>query len=125
MNERNETDHKLELQIQRELVKLLRARGWTVQPMWADSYQNGIPDLSCFHKDWGHRWVEIKRPSKYSFTRRQRQKFPAWENAGIFIWILNAATEEQYKLLFGPPNWRSYWRDSMALPRPRHRRSDV
>jgi hypothetical protein len=116
MNERDESDDKLELQIQRELVEFLRARGWMVQTMWADSYQNGIPDLYCFHIQWGHRWVEVKRPKGYSFTRRQKQRFPAWSAAGIGIWILNAATQEQYDLLFGPPNWRSYWRESMALP---------
>jgi len=116
MNERDETDHKLELQIQRELVEFLRARTWHSERMLANSFQYGIPDLYAFHRDFGHRWIEVKRPYSYSFTLRQRQKFPAWEKAGIGIWILTAATEDQYKLLFGPPNWRSYWRDSMALP---------
>ena len=69
-----------------------------------------------FHKQWGHRWVEVKRPKGYSFTKRQKQRFPAWSAEGIGIWILTAATEEQYKLLFGPPNWRDFWRESMAIP---------
>ena len=116
MNERNETDRKLESQIQSELIEFLRARKWYVTRMISGSYENGIPDLYCFHKQWQHRWIEVKQPKNYSFTQRQKQKFPAWEKAGIGIWILNAATQEQYDLLFGPPNWRSYWRGSMALP---------
>ena len=109
-------EHKLELHIQRDLVKFLKARGWHVERMLADSYQNGIPDLYCFHKQQGHRWVEVKRPVAYSFTIRQRQKFPAWEEAGIGIWILTAATEEQYRLLAGPPNWRDFWKPSFQIP---------
>ncbi|MGA2256033.1 MAG: hypothetical protein ABSG53_15410 [Thermoguttaceae bacterium] len=116
MNEWDETDHKLELQIQRELVEFLRARGWYVERMLGTSFQFGIPDLYAFHRDFGHRWIEVKRPYSYSFTLRQRQKFPAWEKVGIGIWILSDANESQYALLFGPPNWRSYWRESMALP---------
>ena len=62
------------------------------------------------------RWVEVKRPEGYSFTLRQRQNFPEWEKSGVGIWILTAATQEQYDLLFGPPNWRDFWRPSFALP---------
>jgi hypothetical protein len=36
--------------------------------------------------------------------------------AGIGIWILTAATQEQYDLLFGPPNWRNFWRPSFQTP---------
>ena len=112
----DEDERKLESRIQRELVEFLRARGWHVERMLADAFQNGIPDLYAFHREHGHRWIEVKRPSGYSFTRRQRQRFPQWDAAGIGIWILTAASESEYKRLFGPSNWRSYWRDSMALP---------
>ena len=107
---------KLELHIQRKLVVLLEACGWHVERMLANAYQVGIPDLYCYHKKWGPRWIEIKRPDQYSFTRAQRLKFPQWEEAGIGIWILTAATEDQYKLLFGPPNWREFWRPSFQIP---------
>ena len=110
------TDRKLELEIQRELVEFLCARGWHVERMLGNSYQFGIPDLFCFHQKWGMRWVEVKRPQGYSFTLRQKQKFPEWEKAGVGIWILVAATQEQYDLLFKPPNWRGFWRKSFALP---------
>jgi hypothetical protein len=107
---------KPELEIQRELVTFLRDRVWHVERMLADAYQNGIPDLFCYHAKWGMRWVEVKRPEGYSFTLRQRQKWPLWEQAGIGIWILTAATQEQYDLLFAPPNWRKFWRPSFATP---------
>lgn len=107
---------KLELEIQRELVTFLRDRNWLVERMLGNAYQSGIPDLFCHHKKWGMRWVEVKRPTGYSFTLRQRQKWPAWEKAGIGIWILTAATQEQYDLLFKAPNWRSFWRPSFQTP---------
>jgi hypothetical protein len=112
----DEQEHKLEVHIQRKLVEFLRARGWHVERMFANSYQVGCPDLYCFHKEQGARWIEVKRPDGYSFTRAQKFKFPQWEQAGIGIWILTAASEEQYKLLFGPPNWRKFWKPSFEAP---------
>jgi hypothetical protein len=107
---------KLEQQIQRELVKFLGAREWHVERLLADSFQNGLPDLYAYHRKWQQRWIEVKRPEGYSFTLRQKQKWPQWEKAGIGIWILTDATQEQYDLLFKPPNWRAFWRPSFALP---------
>jgi len=107
---------ELERDIQRALVTLLRARGWHVERMLANAYQTGIPDLFCYHTKWGMRWVEVKRPEGYSLTLRQRQKWPVWEKAGIGIWILTAAAQEQYDLLFKAPNWRDFWRSSFATP---------
>jgi hypothetical protein len=40
----------------------LRARGWHVERMLADAYQNGIPDLFCYNKKWGMRWGEVDLP---------------------------------------------------------------
>ena len=105
-----------ELEIQRKLVTFLKWRGWHVERLLADSFQNGFPDLYCYHKKWGQRWVEVKRPNDDSFTKSQRQRFPVWEAAGIGIWILTAATQDQYDLLFKPPNWRDFWKPSFALP---------
>jgi hypothetical protein len=107
---------KLEVHIQRELIVFLKSREWHVERMLANTYQTGIPDLYCYHKKWAQRWVEVKRPNQYSFTLRQRQKWPEWEKASIGIWILTAATQEQYDLLFGPPNWRQFWRSSFQTP---------
>ena len=32
------------------------------------------------------------------------------------MWILTAATQEQYDLLFKPPNWRDFWKPSFEIP---------
>lgn len=69
-----EQERKLEVRIQRELAQFLKDRGWQVERMLADAYQNGIPDLYCHHRKWGSRWVEVKRPDHYSFTKAQRRK---------------------------------------------------
>ncbi len=105
-----------EVQIQRKLVAFLKARGWHVERMLANAYQKGVPDLYCYHKKWGSRWVEVKRAEQYSFTKAQRRKFPEFERSGIGIWILTAATQVQYDLLFGPPNWRDFWKPSFEPP---------
>jgi hypothetical protein len=111
-----EQEKELELHIQRKLVEFLRARDWYVERMLANAFQTGIPDLYCHHPRCGERWVEVKRPENYTFTKAQRQKWPEWEQAGIPIWILTAATQEQYDLLFGPPNWRKFWKPSFEVP---------
>jgi hypothetical protein len=109
-------DPKPERIIQREIVEFLKARRWHVERLFADAYQNGFPDLFAAHERWGLRWIEVKRPDDYSFTLRQRQKWPVWERVGIGIWILTAATQEQYDLLFKPPNWREFWKPSYRVP---------
>jgi hypothetical protein len=111
-----EQEGKPEAQIQRELVAFIQARGWLVERMLANAYQTGIPDLYCYCRERGERWIEVKRADQYSFTLRQRQKWPVWDAAGIGIWILTAATEGQYVLLFKPPNWRAFWRESFRVP---------
>jgi hypothetical protein len=108
------SDDEPEAKIQRKLVEFLRVHGWYVERMLANAYQTGIPDLYCYHKKWGSRWIEVKRPHDYTFTPAQRRKWPEWEKAGIPIFILTAATEEQYNLLFKAPNWREFWKPSFA-----------
>jgi hypothetical protein len=107
---------KPELDIQSELVEFLASCGWLVEPMLADAFQTGLPDFYCHHPQWGERWVEVKRADNYTFTLRQRQKWPGWEASGVGIWILTAATEEQYGLLFKDPNWRQFWKPSFRTP---------
>jgi len=48
----------------------------------------------------------------YQFTKAQIQKWPVWESAGLGIWIIVDATDEEYKKLFQPPNMRAYWKPS-------------
>ena len=105
-----------ERKIQSALLEYLEVRDWTVEVMHGNAFQRGIPDLYLFHRKWGQRWVDVKNPERYSFTTAQKIKWPRWEKAGIGIWILTAATQEEYDKLFDLPNWRQYWKPSWALP---------
>jgi hypothetical protein len=109
--------HGPEYYIQKDLVVMLRARGWYVERMIGNAFQYGIPDLFVAHTKWGQRWIDVKRPGKnYSFTKAQKQKWPVWEAFGIGIWILTAADQENYDRLFAPPNWRDYAKANWTLP---------
>jgi hypothetical protein len=108
--------HGPEWFIQRDLVKYLKSRNWLVERMIGNAFQTGIPDLYCFRKDAGHRWVDVKNPKSYSFTKAQKIKWPHWESHGLGVWILTGADQENYDKLFGPPNWLEYWKDKWALP---------
>ncbi len=104
--------HGPEWYIQRDLMEFMRIRGWLVERMTGNMFQKGIPDLYCFHKKWGERWIDVKNDGKYSFTNDQKRKWPVWDDAGVGIWILVAATQEEYDKLFEPANWRKYWKAS-------------
>jgi hypothetical protein len=71
-------------------------------------YQSGFPDLYCCHARYGARWVEVKMSTGYAFTPAQLEMFPQISGKNIGIWVLTAATEEQYSLLFKPPNWHMF-----------------
>jgi len=102
--------HGREWYIQKDLVAYLKARKWLVERMIGNAFKVGIPDLYAHHPKWGARWIDCKVKGKYSFTQAQKLKWPVWEKFGIGIWILTAADEEEYGLLFKPPNWRDYWK---------------
>ena len=105
--------HSQEWHIQQALIAYLKVRGWHVERMIGNAFQMGVPDLFIAHPKWGQRWIDVKRPEKnYSFTKAQKLKWPVWEAFGIGIWILTAATQEEYDKLFAPPNWRAYWKAS-------------
>lgn len=108
--------HGPEWHIQKQLVDFLRTRGWVVEVMHGNAFQRGIPDLWIFKRGIGERWVDVKHHKRYSFTKAQKLKWPYWDSEGVGIWILTAATQEEYDKLFAPPNWRDYWKDSWALP---------
>jgi hypothetical protein len=101
-----------EWHIQQDLIKFLTARGWLVEHTHGSVYQTGFPDLYLFHARWRERWVDCKVAGKYSFTNAQKIKWPEWERHGVGIWILTAASESEYRKLFGPPNWRDFWKQS-------------
>ena len=109
---REKPEHK----IQAALIEYLGVRGWLVEVMHGNAFQRGIPDLYLFHPRYGPRWVDVKQPEKYSFTKNQRLKWPLWDHFGVGIWILTAATQAEYDKLFALPNWREYWKDSWKPP---------
>ena len=108
--------HGPEYHIQAEIIRFLRARDWHVERLIGGAFQMGLPDLIAFHRKWGFRFVEVKNAKRYSFTTAQKIKFPILESFKVGIWILVAATQEEYDKLFSPPNWRSYWKPQWKLP---------
>lgn len=96
-----------EAKIQDDLAKYLRAREWLVKYTHGSLYQSGFPDMFCAHKKYGIRWVEVKCPTGYRFTPAQLEFFPALASKGVGVWVLTAATDEEYQKLFGAANW--YW----------------
>jgi len=99
---------KPEEKIRDDFIDFLKIRDWFVKIMHGSAYQSGVPDLYCAHLKYGQRWVEVKNPLKYEFTAAQRETFPKMSAHGVGIWVVTAATEEEYKKLFQQPNWYFY-----------------
>ena len=116
MRKIKQAKHGPEHKIQQDIVEFLECRGWHVERIVGGMYQSGLPDLYIGHPKWGSRWLEVKNPNRYSFTRQQKHKFPVFEKYRIGIWILTAATQKEYDKLFGPPNWRDYVKKSWNIP---------
>lgn len=89
---------------------MLQSRQWLVEHTHGNAYQTGFPDLFIAHRRFGTRWIDCKNPVSYTFTKAQRKKWPLWREWGVGIWILTAATEEEYDKLFKSPNWYEYWK---------------
>lgn len=111
-------EHGPEWYIRRDIKEMLEMRGWLVEIMVGSAFQTGIPDLYCYNRKWGERWIDAKDSKRYGFTKAQKYKWPLWEKAGVGIWILVAATQEEYDKLFKPPNWRSYVKKTWKLFTP-------
>ncbi len=94
--------------IQEALIKFLRERGWFVNPTHGNMYQQGFPDLYAIKRRYGQRWIEVKNPLKFKFTPAQWETFPRMLAEGDRIWILTAATEEEYQKLFQKQNLWKY-----------------
>ena len=101
-----------EAAIQEAIISFLERRGWYVKATHGNAYTSGWPDLYCFHKKHGYRWIDVKNPKRFGYTKAQIQQWPDMHEAGIGIWIMFAADEENYSRLFNPPNWRDFWKPS-------------
>jgi len=104
--------HGPEWYIQRDLIRFLRDREWLVERLIGNAFQMGIPDLYCFRRDFGERWIDVKAPGRYTFTKEQKKKWPLWDAMGLGVYILTAANQSEYDKLFAPPNWKDYWKSS-------------
>jgi hypothetical protein len=73
-------------------------------------YQCGFPDLFATHAKYGARWIEVKLPDMKGshFTQAQLEYFPKLCANGSGVWIMTAATEMEYQLLFAKANWWTY-----------------
>lgn len=97
---------------------MLKSRGWRTELMHGNMYQKGIPDLYVMHPDHGTRWIDAKVAGKYSFTKDQKKTWPAWHfKYNVGIWILTGGGQDQYDLLFGPPNWLDFWKKAWGDPK--------
>lgn len=109
----------LERQIQDALIKFLRERAWVVRETHGNLYQHGFPDLYSAHRMYGARWIEVKNPTGFKFENSQLEFFPMLASVGVGVWVLTAATEEEYRKLFLPANWWQYL--SVSQPHVRTR----
>jgi hypothetical protein len=97
-----------EAKIQADVMDMLTLKGWYLKRVIGNEYQNGLPDIFACHSRYGQRWIEIKNPKSYKFTPAQIETFPKLCANGSGVWILIAATEEEYQKLFASPNWWQY-----------------
>ena len=96
--------------VQKSVIEMLMIKGWFVKSTHGNMYQSGFPDLFCCHSKYGQRWVEVKLPEMKGskFTAAQLEDFPKICANGSGVWVLVAATEEEYRKLFTRPNWYQY-----------------
>lgn len=100
-----------EAKIQKEIIEYLQLLGWFVKATHGNAYTSGWPDLFACHKKYGSRWIEVKLPKMKGseFTNAQLDDFPKFKAHGSGVWVMTAATEEEYmKVLLEPPNWWKY-----------------
>jgi hypothetical protein len=107
--------------VQEEIVKMLTLKGWFVKETHGNMYQSGFPDLFACHSLYRQRWIECKLPKGSRLEESQLRDFPKLCANGSGVWILTAATEEQYNLLFQAPNWWHFLMHSKSANPTRYR----
>lgn len=109
--------NRAEADIQEAIENKLRAMGWFVKSTHGNIYQFGFPDLYLGHASYGTRWLEVKNPAGYSFTKAQLETFPQMAAAGIGIWIATSVHQVP-DLLFKADN---FWQFFGAFKAGSHR----
>lgn len=94
--------------IQEEVEDMLRRYGWFVKRTHGNMFSVGWPDDYATHSMYGPRWIEIKNPDSYCFTPAQLDVFPKLCANGAGVWILTAATLDEYNKLMKKYNWEHY-----------------
>lgn len=99
-----------EAKIQRDIILMLETKGWWTKTTHGNAHTDGWPDIWASHKTIGNRWIEVKLPNMKGshFTSAQLRDFPQFNNVGGGVWVITAATEEEYLKLFKEPNWWMY-----------------
>jgi hypothetical protein len=105
-----------EAPIKRAIVKYLQERKWLVVVTHGNMFQSGLPDLYCAHIEHGQRWIEVKNPLKYHFTKAQMYLFPELFKHGVGVWVLVDATKAEYDKLWEPPNFHRFIGHSSVQP---------
>lgn len=97
-----------EAKIQEAIIKMLKLKEWVVKSTHGNAFQFGFPDVYAGHKSYGARWIEVKNPLAYAFTKAQLEFFHQLAAVHIGVWVLVEASEAEYKKLFRPGNWHQY-----------------
>lgn len=79
--------------------------GWYIIKTHGSEFQSGLPDLLCWHPDYGFRMIETKTEVGH-LTQAQMITFRQIQKHGGRIYILRGV--EDYELLFGKPNFTQY-----------------
>ena len=83
----------------------MKARGWDIIKTHGSIYQEGLPDLYCFHSTHGVRWIETKAPGR-KLRQSQIRVCNRFGKKGIGVWVLE--DEKDYCKLFQKDNWMVY-----------------
>lgn len=97
-----------EAPIKRAIKAALEREGWFVIVTHGNAFMSGLPDLYACHRAHGQRWIEVKNPAKFSFTKAQWDVFPKLAEQNVGVWVLTSATDHELGLLLKPPNFHRY-----------------
>lgn len=95
-----------ESSIEAAIVPYLCKYGWKVWNVHGNMFTSGLPDKYITHPKHRQRWLELKKPKNYRFTKDQLRSFPLIHACGVGIWIMTSVKD--YELLFKPPNWYTF-----------------